>query len=105
MIEKILSPAFLVILSSKSYGTAPIIALYVVLMIIVLKVNPYQGKRKNYRPVANYLIMIIIAGILLGIAFSADPSGALATYGPFGILILLLVSVVYSAYALIREFI
>ena len=104
MIERIISPAFLVVLSSKAYGTAPIIAIYATLIIIVLKVRPYKGKKSNYRPLTNYLIMVIIAGILLGISVSGDPSGALATYGPLGILVLLLVAVIYSAYALVREY-
>ena len=73
MIERIISPAFLVILSSKSYGTAPIIAIYLTLIVVLLVVRPYKGARKNYRPFANYLIAVMVSGILLGIAFSNDP--------------------------------
>ena len=58
----------------------------------------------NFRPVTNSIVMILIAAIFLGIAFMGDPSGALSLYGPFMIMALLLVSVVYSAYALIQEF-
>ena len=66
--ERLLSPACLVALSSKSYGTVPVIALYVALIIILLLVRPYKGSKKNFRPLANYLIMVIVAGILMGIA-------------------------------------
>ena len=102
MIERILSPAFLVVLSSKPYGTAPVIAIYVGLGVVLLSVRPYKGKRKNYRPVANCLIAVMISGILLGIAFSSDPSGALSEFGPLAILALLLIAIVYSIYALVK---
>ena len=103
MVERILSPAFLVILSSQAFGTVPIIVIYLALAAILLKTRPYKGTKANYRPLANYSIVFLISLIMLGIAFSADPEGALSQYGPFLVLILLLVCVVYSIVALVKE--
>ena len=58
---------------SQSYGTVPIMLFYLVLTVIVCKSSPYKGNKKNYRPVANYLIMMVIAGIIMGIATTDDP--------------------------------
>ena len=103
--ERLLSPVFLAALSSQPFGTAPVMALQATLIVLLLLVRPYKGSKKNFRPLANHAIAVIIAGILLGIAFTNQPSGALALYGPFAILLLLIVAVVYSAYALAREYI
>ena len=48
-------------------------------------------------------ITIIIAGIYMSIGFSGDPKGALSKYGPLVIIILLLICIIYSAYALLQE--
>ncbi|MCB0369346.1 MAG: hypothetical protein KDD45_07800 [Bdellovibrionales bacterium] len=50
---------------------------------------------------ANYIVVMLVSGILLGVAFSGDPEGPLAMYGAFVILVLLLICVIYSAIALI----
>ena len=102
--ERLLSPAFLAMLSSKPLGTAPVMVLQAALIVLLLLIRPYKGSKKNFRPLANYSIMIVVAGILLGIAYTNEPSGALAFYGPFAILLLLLVAVIYSTYALVREY-
>lgn len=47
--------------------------------------------------------MILVAAIYLGIGFMNDPEGMLSLYGPFIILALLFVCVVYSAYALVQD--
>ena len=67
MTERLISPAFLVVLSSKPYGVAPIIVIFAGLAVLLILVKPYKGCRKNYRPMANYIITIIIAGIFMGI--------------------------------------
>jgi hypothetical protein len=73
MIERLLSPACLVVLSAQSYGTAPILVIFAGLAVLLVLMNPYKGSRKNYRPMANYIITVLIAGIFLGIGFSGDP--------------------------------
>ena len=55
------------------------------------------------RPMANYIIIVLVSAILLAIAFSNQPSGMLSKYGPLLILVLLLICVVYSAIALIKD--
>ena len=87
MIERIIAPGCLVALSSKSYGTAPVIVLYLALAVVLCSTRPYKGSKKNFRPMANYIIMIVIAGILLAIASSGDASGVIAEYGPLVILV------------------
>jgi peptidoglycan/LPS O-acetylase OafA/YrhL len=104
MTERLVSPAALVILSSKSYGTAPIAAIYAALLVLLLVAKPYKGSFKNLRPIANSIIVILVAIIFLAIAFMDDPEGLLALYGPLVVLALLFVCVVYSAYALIQDF-
>lgn len=103
MAERFLSPACLVVLSSKSYGTAPILIFSIALTVLLAFIKPYKGDRKNYRPIANCLIMTLIAGIFLGIGFIGDPESALSKYGPLVILVLLLVCIIYSAYALVQD--
>ena len=77
--------------------------LYLALAVVLCSTRPYKGSKKNFRPMANYIIMIVIAGILLAIASTGDASGIVAEYGPLVILVLLFVAVVYSGYALVRE--
>ena len=73
MVERIVSPAALVILSSKFYGTAPIIAIYTVLLVLLLIVRPYKGARKNFRPVANSIVLILVSSIFFATALMNDP--------------------------------
>jgi hypothetical protein len=94
----------LAILSSKSYGTAPILVIYAALIILLLIVKPYKGPRKNFRPVANSIIMIMVSGIFLAIAFMNNPEGIISLYGPLAVMALLSICVIYSAYALVQEF-
>ena len=42
------------------YGNAPIIAIYAVLGIVIGVKQPYKGDKKNYRPIANCLIVVVI---------------------------------------------
>lgn len=100
--ERLLSPAFLAMLSSKPLGTAPVMALQAALIVLLLLIRPYKGSKKNFRPLANYAITVIVAGILLVIAFTNEPSGMLADYGPLVILLLLLIVLAISIYALVR---
>ena len=69
----------------------------------MLKVRPYSGDSKNMRPMANYIIIVLVSVTLLAIAFSNQPSGMLSKYGPLIILVLLLICVIYSAIALIKD--
>ena len=73
MAERFVCPAALVVLSSKFYGTVPIIAIYAALLVILFIVRPYNGARKNFRPVANSIVVILVSGIFLVIAFMDDP--------------------------------
>ena len=100
--ERLLSPAFLAMLSSKPLGTAPVMVLQAALVVLLLLIRPYKGSKKNFRPLANYAITVIVAGILLVIAFTNEPSGMLADYGPLVILLLLLIVLAISIYALVR---
>ena len=100
--ERLLSPAFLAMLSSKPLGTAPVMVLQAALIVLLLLIRPYKGSKKNFRPLANYAITVIVAGILLVIAFTNEPSGMLADYGPLVILLLLLIVLAISIYALVR---
>ena len=100
--ERLLSPAFLAALSSKPLGTAPVMVLQAALIVLLLLIRPYKGSKKNFRPLANYAITVIVAGILLVIAFTNEPSGMLADYGPLVILLLLLIVLAISIYALVR---
>lgn len=90
-------------LSSKAYAPIPIIGVYVGMGVILLVTQPYKGSRNNYRPFANYLITILVAAIFVGIGFSGESEGFLAMYGPLVIIVLLLVCIVYSVYALVQD--
>jgi hypothetical protein len=103
MAERLLAPAALVMLASQPYSNAVVLAVYLVLLIVILKAQPYVGERKNWRPVANCLIVMVIEGVYLGTGFMSNPTSMLATYGPLVILGLLAVCVVYSVYALVQE--
>ena len=72
-------------------------------MIMVCKAQPYKGDYKNYRPIANYSIIIVNSLILMAIGFTDNSEGFLAKYGPLIILALLLVCVIYSTYALVKD--
>ena len=50
----------LVQMVNKSYGNAPIMAIYVLLGVLLLIKKPYKGYNQNIRPFVNYLIVIII---------------------------------------------
>jgi len=90
-------------LVTKSYSNCALIGLYLFIGAIILLKQPYKGDRKNYRPVANYLIAIAIQGIYMIVGFAQDPTSFLSLYGPLMVLVLLIVCVVYSAYALIQD--
>ena len=42
------------------YGNAVILAVYAVLLAVIAKKQPYKGERKNYRPIANCLIVVAV---------------------------------------------
>jgi len=84
----------------KIYGNAAIIGIYALLGILLVVKKPYKGEKQNYRPFANYLIVVLIQGIYMGVNFMQDPTGMLSIYGPLIVLGLLFVCVGYSAYAL-----
>lgn len=81
----------------------PVIITFAVLGVVVMKSRPYRGKNKNIRPLANYLIVILVELIYLSTAFMKDPSGVLAIYGPLLVALLLLICVGYSGYAIIKD--
>lgn len=60
ILERIIVPGILMTLASLSYGNAPIIVIYGVIAIVIGIKQPYRGDKKNYRPIANCLIVVII---------------------------------------------
>jgi len=96
-------PAILVQMVDKTYGNAAVIGIYVLLGVLLLVKKPYKGDRQNYRPFANYLVVVMIQGVYLGVDLMQNPTGMLSLYGPFVVLGLLLVCVAYSAYALFKD--
>jgi hypothetical protein len=103
MVERIASPCLLVTFVAKTYGNVPVIVLYLFLTIYLLKVGPYLGKGKNCRPLANYVIVMLVSLIYVGTDFKKDPEGPLAKYGPLAVLGLLLLCVIYSAVAMVLQ--
>lgn len=102
ILERIVSPAIMVALSSQFIANASIIAVSAVLGVLILKGQPYKGHRKNYRPFTNYLLVILIQLIFLIVGLARDPSSVLSLYGPLIILALLIVCLIYSVYALVK---
>lgn len=88
---------------SKSYGNAAIIGLYAAMGTLIVVKQPYKGDKKNYRPVANYLIAILIQLIYLIVGISNDPTSFLSLNGPMVVIVMLIVCVLYSAYALVQD--
>ena len=103
ILERVIMAAMMVMIAGQSLGNAAVIGIYLILGVVILVKQPYVGERKNYRPIANCLIVIVIEGVFLGAGMSKDPKGMLSLYGPLVILGLLLVCVIYSAYALGKE--
>ncbi len=48
------------VFAGKSYGNAAIMGIYAVLLAVIAKKQPYKGERKNYRPIANCLIVVVV---------------------------------------------
>lgn len=71
--------------------------------VLVMLTKPYKERIKNYRPLANYAITILVLGIYIGIGSSDNPESAISRYGPLVIVIFLLVCIGYSVYAWVQD--
>ena len=99
--ERILGGVILGLITWFSFQSILIAVLYVGELLFVLVKRPYSGKRSNWRPVANLIIIILIATIYY--LMNSMKGSALQDYGPLAVLILLIACFIYSTILLVID--
>lgn len=102
MIERLISPAILVMMMSLNLQNALIAGIYLIILIAIIWKKPYRYYR-CFRPVINCILMILIQVIFMGANMMKGPDSMLSKYGPLTIIGLLMACVIYSSIEMVKS--